>query len=123
MDNFKTSLKRSQAARIIEEHFRRLKSVRPGEDVLVSARQTGRAMVEVYRLLTGSMPQSAGIEAEFHGDELPGVEFASPTERDPNKVYYVHPGQDGEPDVLIPGDQDDSSVPEGAICRSRPPRG
>ena len=103
------SLKHSQAVEmataIIEEHFRLLRGVKGREDVLVSGRTSGRWMVEIFRLLTGSMPQAAGIEVEFHGDELPGVEFASPVERDPNDVYFVYPGKLGEPDVLVPGDQ------------------
>lgn len=107
------SLKKTQAAKIIEEHFRYLSSARvKGDDVPVSAREAGRRMVEIYRLLTGEMPQAAGIEEEYHGDELPGVEFPSPLERDPNEVFYVHPGQ---PDILIPGDQhgnDQKSITE-----------
>ena len=105
------NLKKTQAALIIEEHFSRLEKCRGGGDVLISAREAGRRMVEIYRLLTGEMPQSAGIEAEYSGDELPGVEFASPLERDPNDIFYVYPGL---PDVLIPGDQHESD--RGRIC-------
>jgi len=101
------SLKRTQAAKVIEEHFRSLTSTHEHEDVLVSARVAGRRMVEIYRLLTGEMPQAVGIEAEYFSDEMPGVEFASPTERDPSEVVYVHPGLGGEPDVLIKGDQNE----------------
>lgn len=81
--------------------------------------------VQEEYLLTGSMPQASGIECEYHGDEFPAVEFASPTERDPNEVYFVHPGQGGNPDVLIPGDQHDRSAEERKELPSgpcRPPR-
>ena len=115
----KQTLKKTQAAKIIEEHFRvfqreggetvsppggaRLggETVSPPDDVLVSARMAGRRMVEIYRLLTGEMPQSPGIEVEYRSNELPGVEFSSPLERDPSELYYAHPG---DPDILIPGD-------------------
>jgi len=98
------SLGKYQAAKIIEEHFRVLVSRKADEDVLVSARASGRRMVEIYRLLTNEMPQSVGIEAEYHVDELPGVEYTSPVERPPDEILYVHPGQGGEPDVVIEGD-------------------
>jgi len=101
------NLRRRQATDIIREHFEGLQRRGPGEDVLVSAREAGRRMVEIYRLLTNEMPQAPGIEVEYHGDELPAVEFASPTERDPNETYYVITGERaGEPDVMIKGDQD-----------------
>lgn len=99
------SHRRQQAADIVREHFRSLERIGPKEDVLVSAREAGRKMVEIYRLLTGDMPQAPGIEVEYAGDELPAVEFASPSERDPNEIYYVMTGAGGEPDVLIKGDQ------------------
>lgn len=101
------TLRKTQAALIIEEHFQSLKGRRDGDDVLVSARAAGRRMVEIYRLLTGEMPQSGGVEAEFRGDELPGVEFPSPLERDPNEIFYVYPGP---PDVLVSGDQNDREL-------------
>jgi hypothetical protein len=67
-------------------------------------------MVEIYRLLTGEMPQAAGIEVEYQGDELPGVEFASPIERNPNEIFHVNISVHlGDPDILIPGDQDGES--------------
>ena len=103
------SLRRQQASDIIREHFQSLKGVGAGTDVLVSARGSGRRMVEIYRLLTGEMPQAPGIEAEYYGDETPAVEFASPTERDPNETYYVVTGRGEDPDVLIKGDQNGSS--------------
>ena len=115
--NLKQTQAVEMATRIIEEHFRLLRGVKGKEDVLVSGRISGRWMVEIFRLLTGSMPQAAGIEVEFHGDELPGVEFASPVERDPNDVYFVYPGKEGQPDVLVPGDHHEE---EG---RALPPRG
>jgi hypothetical protein len=77
---------------------------------MVSAREAGRRMIEIYRLLTDEMPQVPGIEMEYKGDELPAVEFASPSERDPNETYYVITGDGaGEPDVLIKGDQNGNS--------------
>ncbi len=103
------SHRRQQATDIIREHFRLLVKIDAKTDVLVSAREAGRRMVEIYRLLTNEMPQAPGIEAEYLGDELPAVEFASPTERDPNETYYVVPkARAGEPDLLIKGDQDDN---------------
>lgn len=55
---------------------------------------------EVYRLLTGEMPQSPGLEKIYAPDEMPGVELASPTERDPSRLLYVQAGEYGEPDVI-----------------------
>ena len=98
------SLKRQQAVKIIEEHFAALQNLKQSDDVLVSARDTGRRMVEIYRLLTNEMPQVPGLESEYHSDELPALEWASPTERDPNECYQVITDVT-EPDILIPGDQ------------------
>ena len=103
------SLKRQQAAKIIEEHFRAI--TRAKEDVLVSGREAGRRMVEIYRLLTGEMPQAPGIESEFRADELPALEWASPSERDPNEVFQVIASNGLEPDIIIPGDQNGSHEP------------
>jgi hypothetical protein len=114
----KKTLKKTQAASIIEEHFRSLNrglakvdsTGRSADDVFVSARAAGRRMVEIYRLLTGEMPQAAGIEIEYRGDELPGVEFASPIERDPNEIFHVNVSVHlGDPDILISGDHDGES--------------
>lgn len=99
-----TRLKRARATKIIEEHF---KCISNEIEVLVSAREAGRKMVEIYRLLTGDMPQAVGIDVEYRGDELPGVEFATPMERSAQRVTAVHPGFGDEPDILIEGDQDD----------------
>ena len=106
------SLKKTQAAAIISEHFRSLEGVPPGEDVSVSARGAGRRMVEIYRLLTREMPQSPGIEALYESNEVPAVEWSSPTERRPDELFYVQPGFGGEPDIVIKGDQDGSSPKE-----------
>ena len=103
------SLKKTQAAAIISEHFRSLTKRQPGGIVLVSAEHAGRQMVEIYRLLTNEMPQSPGIEATYDADEVPAVEWASPTERRPDELFYVKPGFGGEPDILIKGDQDGTS--------------
>jgi hypothetical protein len=100
------SLKKSQAAAIISEHFRVLKGISSNQDVLVSAKEAGRQMVEIYRLLTSEMPQSTGIEVMYNTDEVPAVEWASPTERPPDELFYVRPGFGREPDILIKGDQD-----------------
>ena len=100
------SHRKQQATDIIREHFHKLSGVKGREDVSVSAREAGRRMVEIYRLLTNEMPQAPGIEVEYYGDETPAVEFASPTERDPNEAFYVLTGSDNEPDILIKGDQD-----------------
>ncbi|NNL46951.1 MAG: hypothetical protein HKO76_01115 [Acidimicrobiia bacterium] len=62
---------------------------------------TAKKMIEIFRLLTGDMPQSPGVEKLFNADELPGVEWASPVERDPNKVFCVVTGEFSEPDVII----------------------
>jgi hypothetical protein len=108
----KTSLKRQQAAKIIEEHFACLRRAKPREDVLVSARESGRRLVEVFRLLTGDMPQAAGIDVEFTPDETPALEWTSPVERDPNELYAVDT-QPGGPDILTPmGDHHGSSQKE-----------
>lgn len=56
-----------------------------------------RGMIEIFRLLTGDMPQSPGVEKLYDANELPGVEWASPVERDPNRVWYVTPG---DPDII-----------------------
>jgi hypothetical protein len=61
-------------------------------------------MVEVYRLLTGEMPQSPGIEFVYRADETPAVEWSSPIERRPDELLYVLPGFSGEPDIVIKGD-------------------
>ena len=108
------SLKRQQAAKIIEEHFAALQDLKSGTDVLVSARDTGRRMVEIYRLLTNEMPQAPGIESEYHSDELPALEWTSPTERDPNEHYQVITDVT-EPDILIPGDQNGDKESESEI--------
>jgi hypothetical protein len=92
---------RQRAADLITQHFKVLEDVEPNTTVLVDARHTGKMMVEIYRLLTNEMPQSPGIDIEYFGNETPAVEWASPTERDPGEVYYVHPGN---PDILIKGD-------------------
>jgi hypothetical protein len=97
----KKSLKKQQAAKIIEEHFACLRRARPNEDVLVSAREAGRRLVEVFRLLTDDMPQATGIDVEFTPDERPALEWVSPTERDPNELYAVDPAPGG-PDILTP---------------------
>jgi len=116
------SHRRQQATDIIREHFYSLKDVDSDTDVMVSARSTGRMMVEIYRLLTNEMPQAPGIEAEYYGDETPAVEFVTPTERDPSETYYVIPGVGvGNPDVMIKGDQNGSSEEnsqEGSISES-----
>ena len=117
------SHRRQQASDIIREHFRSLERIGPKEDVLVSARAAGRRMVEIYRLLTGDMPQAPGIEVEYAGDELPAVEFASPSERNPNDVYYVMTGSGKEPDILIKGDQhgnEESNTTKGQLENGRP---
>ena len=101
----KNSLRKQQAARVIEEHFAQLRRLKPNEDVLVSAREAGRRLVEVFRLLTDDMPQAVGIDIEFTPDERPALEWASPTERDPNELYAVDVVPGG-PDILTPrGDQ------------------
>jgi hypothetical protein len=111
------SFRKQQATEIIREHFLKLRHVEENEDVLVSAREAGRRLVEIYRLLTNEMPQSPGIEVEYYGDETPAVEFASPTERDPNEAFYVVTGSGNEPDILIKGDQNgsDEKSSEGSI--------
>jgi hypothetical protein len=99
----KPNLKNQQAAELIRRHFELLDRLEPGvADILVSAREAGRKMVEIYRLLTGEMPQSPGVEHEYQPEETPAVEWSAPTERDPNDINYVHPG---DPDVVIKGDQ------------------
>lgn len=99
---------KTQAAAIISEHFRVL-NLHPGEDVLVSGRASGRQMVEIYRLLTGEMPQSPGIEDVYETGETPAVEWSTPVERNPNELFYVQPGFGGDPDILIKGDQNGAS--------------
>ena len=99
------SLKKQIAADIIAEHFRCLVGRTSLEAVLVSAEEAGMKMVEIYRALTGEMPQAPGIEELYFSDETPAVEFVAPTERRPDEIAYVHPGELGEPDIIIKGDQ------------------
>jgi hypothetical protein len=102
--------KKTQAAAIIREHFQMMEAGR--ENVLVSAKEAGRRMVEIYRLLTDEMPQSPGLEEFYGSDEEPAVEWATPNERRPDELFYVEPGFGGEPDILIKGDQDGTSQKE-----------
>jgi len=104
------SLKKTQAAAIIREHFRMMEAGR--ENVLVSAKVAGSRMVEIYRLLTNEMPQAPGIDAVCDADEEPAVEWATPIERRPDELFYVEPGFGGEPDIMIKGDQDGTSQKE-----------
>lgn len=115
----KTSLRKTQAAAIIREHFRMMQGGR--ENVLVSAREAGSRMVEIYRLLTNEMPQSPGIEAVYDADEVPAVEWATPIERRPDELFYVEPGFGGEPDIMIKGDQNGTSQKE-INAQSRSPK-
>ena len=69
---------------------------------------------EVYRLLTGEMPQAPGLEKIYNSDELPGVEWASPVERDPGEVLYVHVGEGLEPDIIR--GEEGSHGKRGADC-------
>jgi len=73
---------KKKATDIITELFSNIREIENrGAEATMSSRLAGRLLVEVYRLLTGEMPQSPGIEIEFRADELPAVELASPTER------------------------------------------
>lgn len=99
-----TAARKKQATDIITSVFRGIKEAEvgvAGVHITIDARLAGRMMVSIYRLLTGEMPQSPGIEIEFRADELPAVELASPTERGPNRALYVQAGGGpGEPDVI-----------------------
>ena len=95
-------MNKTRAAHLIREHFEVLQGANSHHLVLTSARDSGRRMVEIYRLLTGELPQVPGIEIAFHADETPAVEWSSPTERDPSEVLYVLPGN---PDIILRGDQ------------------
>jgi len=67
--------KKTLAAKIIEDHFHDLAK----KDYNVSARQTGLKMIQIYRLLTGEMPQAAGIHAVIDPKELPPLNYERPT--------------------------------------------
>ena len=95
------------ATDIITELFKRLHKT---PSLFISGRDAGVKMVQIYRLLTGEMPQSPGIEYDFSPEEMPALEWASPTERDPDKILCVHPGSGDSPDIILKGDQDDESA-------------
>jgi hypothetical protein len=95
------------ATNIITAFFKRLKE---SPKLYVSGRDAGIQMVQLYRLLTGEMPQSPGIEYDFSPEEMPALEWASPTERDPDKILCVHPGSGTSPDIILKGDQDDEGT-------------
>lgn len=93
---------KKKATDLITEVFSYIRQIEAsGAEATMSGRLAGRLMVEMYRVLTGEMPQSPGIEIEYHADELPGVELSSPVERDPSIVRTVMPQRlRGEPDVI-----------------------
>ena len=68
-------------------------------------RRFRKRMVELYWLLTGEMPQVPGIECDFPYSFDPALEW-TPHEADPGKIMNVYPGRNGEPDILVKGDQD-----------------
>ena len=105
------------ATDIITAFFKRLKE---SPKLYVSGRDAGVQMVQIYRLLTGEMPQSPGIEYDFSSEEMPALEWASPTERDPDKILCVHPGSGDSPDIILKGDQDDESATKKELGPNQP---
>ena len=75
---------------MIEDHFRDLQR----RDYQVSAREAGKKMIQIFRELTGEMPQAAGIDAVLTPDELPALEWGQPeptTQIDDSMVIDIDP--------------------------------
>ena len=97
-----------RATNLISEHFALFRAGRTE----ITMYEAGKLLVELYRELTGEMPQSPGIEMLYHADETPAVEFVSPSEGLPDNIQCVVPGFNGEPDILLEGDHYESKGKE-----------
>ena len=91
------------ARRIIEDAYHRLSQHTPGG----SQRDHCVALVQVFKLLTGEMPQVPGLDLTHYQNEFPAVEWASPRDRELATLNYVYPGSGFNPDVVIEGDHND----------------
>ena len=91
--------RKTLAAKIIEDHFQDLAE----KDYNVSARQVGLKMIEIYRLLTDEMPQSAGIHAVIDPKELPPLDFARPDPESYQDDWIINVTQ--TPKKLGPGEE------------------
>ena len=97
-----------------------LRELRANPHLMVPGRGAAAGLIHIYRLLTGGMPLVPGVDAYYASEELPAIEWASPTERDPNQTLYVYPAEGIGPDIVIEGDHNDqeSTTPK-ALTSSR----